>query len=109
MDTQRSSKHYAYYTIEYQTDSTDDTWYLIGDRCFGLKGYKFGEHTACGRCWQTTGEYGMFDRDYAVRFLQDLRKALAENKITHVAKSHRITQFRLVIIEKIIERTLLDV
>ena len=109
LKTQRPPRHYVYYTIEYQTESSNNEWYPINDRCLGLKEYEFGEHTACGRCWQTTGEHGIFNKRYAVKFLKDLRKALAYDKIIPVVETDKITRFRLVKIEKTFEKIWIDI
>ena len=110
LKTQCPPRHWVYYTIEYQTESSGDKWYPISDKCFGLKEYEFGEHTACGRCWQITGEYGMFNKRYAIKFLKDLRKALTDNKESCLSlRQIKITRFRLVKIEKTFEKTWIDV
>jgi hypothetical protein len=61
-----------YYIIEYKCN---DKWYQLIDRFF-LKEYEFGQNTACGDCWQKTGQYGMYDLEYAKEYCNKLNEAV---------------------------------
>ena len=89
------SRHdYIYYIIE-EYQSKYDRWVQVVDT-FYLKEYEFGQNSSCGECWQTTGKYGMFDLDYAKKYLSALKKALNDGSIKELTnKRCEVTDFRL--------------
>lgn len=81
-----------YYIIEYKCN---DKWYQLIDRFF-LKEYEFGQNTACGDCWQKTGQYGMYDFEYAKEYCNKLNDAIANGIID---PQRGITEFRIAEVE----------
>ena len=89
-----------YYIIEYKCN---DKWYQLIDRFF-LKEYEFGQNTACGDCWQKTGQYGMYNLEYAKEYCNKLNEAVANGAID---PKLGITEFRIAEIEWTFKRQVL--
>lgn len=85
-----------YYIIEEQYKDSGK-WYQLTDK-FYLKEYEFGQNTACGDCWQSTGRHGMYDFEYAKEYCNKLNEALKTGKITFRA-GMEIAQFRIAAVE----------
>lgn len=88
-----SDDKFEYYIIE-EYQSRWDRWVQIVDNYY-LKEYEFGQNTACGDCWQTTGFNGMFDKKYAKEYLKKLNEALNNGTIKEKVAKAEVTRFRL--------------
>ena len=53
-----------YYIIEFNSNGK---WHQLVDQCY-IPEYEFGQNSACGECWQKTGQHGMYDLAYAKEY-----------------------------------------
>lgn len=90
--------HYedSYYVIE-EYQSKWNRWMPLHDK-FYLKEYEFGQHTACGACWQETRNHGIYDLEYAKAYCNALNDALQNGTIKDNAA--QVTKFRIAKIER---------
>lgn len=69
-----------YYYVQWYSNN-QKKWLNIGgsDPIMWLKSYEYGQMTACGDCWQRYGFHGILDKEYAIKFVKDLREAIKTN------------------------------
>jgi hypothetical protein len=98
--------HYedSYYVIE-EYQSRWNRWMPIADK-FYLKEYEFGQHTACGACWQETRNHGIYDLEYAKKYCNALNDALAKGTIKDEVA--QVTKFRIVHIERVYKHSVVS-
>ncbi len=66
-----------YYYVQWYSNKYKE-WYGIGENIW-LKSYTYGQLSACGDCWQKYGIHGILDKEYAIKFVEDLREAIKTN------------------------------
>lgn len=97
----RKDGNYTIFQIE-EYQSAYDRWVLLQERHF-LKQYEFGQQTACGECWQCTGEFGAFDEGYMRQLCNDLNQAVEDGYFKD--DTAEVNKFRLVKYEVSQKRT----
>ena len=82
----------TYYTIQYYTCNA---WYDLGSTYLGVKG--FDEYSSDGECYKQTGEIGVFDKEYAIAYMEALKQAYYNHTLFSLGYSHtEIWGFRVV-------------
>ena len=74
--------NYVYYIVE-EYHRGWDRWYGLADGwTYDLPNHVGDrEMDACGACWQATGHFGTFSKDYAVNLCKDLKNMLIDIRV----------------------------